>query len=63
MLRHFEPKLPVVLVGSLGGKAATLVDLLLEKICFVEHCHNQKAPLRDPSTKKRLCAVICSRKS
>jgi hypothetical protein len=43
-LRHLQPKFPVVLVGSLRGKASTLVDLFFEKICFVEHCHNQKAP-------------------
>jgi hypothetical protein len=41
-LRHFQPKFPVVRVGSLRGKAVTLVDLFLEKICFVEDCHNQK---------------------
>jgi hypothetical protein len=60
-LRHLQPKFPVVLVGSQRGKASTLVDLFFEKICFVEHCHNQKAPLGGPSTKKRLCAVNCSR--
>jgi hypothetical protein len=60
-LRHFQPKLPVVLVGSPLGKASTLVDLLLEKICFVEHFHTQKAPLGGPSREKRLCAVNCSR--
>jgi hypothetical protein len=60
-LRHFQPKFPVVLVGSPLGKASTLVDLLLEKICFVEHCHNQKAPLSGPSREKRSCAVNCSR--
>jgi hypothetical protein len=41
-LRHFQPKIPVVCVGSLRGKASTLVDLFLEKICFVEDCHTQK---------------------
>src|SRR6516164_3623859 len=60
-LRHLQPKFPVVLVGSQHGKASTLVDLFFEKICLVEHCHNQKAPLRGPSPKKRLCAVNCSR--
>ena len=58
-LRHLPPKFPVVLVGSLRGKASTLVDLFLEKICFVEHCDNQK--VRRPSLNKRLCAANCSR--
>jgi hypothetical protein len=44
-LSHLQPKFPVILVGSLRDKASTLVDLFLEKICFVEHCDNQKAPL------------------
>jgi hypothetical protein len=42
-VRHLQPKFPVVLVGSLRGKASTLVALFLEKIWFVEHCDNQKA--------------------
>jgi hypothetical protein len=37
------------------GEVSTFTDLRLEKICFVEHCHNQKAPLRGPSVTKRLC--------
>jgi hypothetical protein len=45
------------------GEVSTFIDLRLEKICFVEHCHNQKAPLRGPSVTKRLCAFNCSRKS
>src|SRR5262249_40207978 len=56
-LRHLQPKFPVVLVGSLRGKASTLVVLFLEKICFVEHCDNQKAPLQAPQS-INVCALL-----
>jgi hypothetical protein len=60
-LRHLHPKFPIIVVLSVRGEVSTFIDLRLEKICFVEHCYNQKAPLRGPSVTKRLCAVNCSR--
>ena len=51
-LRHLHPKFPIVVVLRVRGEVSTFIDLRLEKICFVEHCHNQKAPLRGPSVTK-----------
>jgi hypothetical protein len=56
-LRHLQPKSPVVLVGSQRGKASTLIDLFFEKICFVEHCHNQKARSEAPQ-QRNVCALL-----
>jgi len=47
-LRHLHPKFPIILVLRVRGEVSTFIDLRLEKICFVEHCHNQKGPARGP---------------